>query len=152
MSGKTKADAAGHLFCAEYGLDWRVRPNEKWRKFGLPPLQAQVRHRLAHGLQTLFSYTWAHSIDDVSSDVHFVNVRPGVTPSGEDRGPSDYDIRHTFSGAASYDIPEPGGGIGRSLLGNWSTDSIVYVRSAPHGNIVMGRICLRRVSWRVRWV
>ena len=101
-------------------------------------LQAQVRHRLAHGLQTLFSYTWAHSIDDVFSDVHFVNVRPGVTPSGENRGPSDYAIRHTFSGAVSLRHTGARRGIWRSLLGNWSTDSIVYVRSAPHGNVVTG--------------
>jgi len=40
-------------------------------------LQAQFRHRLAHGLQTLFSYTWAHSIDDASSDVNYLNVPPG---------------------------------------------------------------------------
>src|SRR5579864_1195899 len=30
--------------------------------------QAQFRQRLAHGLQTLFSYTRAYAIDDVSSD------------------------------------------------------------------------------------
>src|ERR1700748_959334 len=27
-------------------------------------LQAQYRHRMSHGLQTLLSYTWGHSIDD----------------------------------------------------------------------------------------
>ena len=43
-------------------------------------LQAQFRHRLAHGLQTLLSYTWAHSIDDASSDAYFVNVPPGDSP------------------------------------------------------------------------
>ncbi len=38
-------------------------------------LQAQFRHRLALGLQTLFSYTWAHSIDDASSDAFYLNVK-----------------------------------------------------------------------------
>ena len=60
-------------------------------------LQAQFRHRFSHGLQSLFSHTWAHAIDNVSSDVYFVNTPPGV-PSNE-RGSSDYDIQHTFSGA-----------------------------------------------------
>src|SRR5205809_3387826 len=55
---------------------------------------AQYRHRLAHGLQTLFSYTWAHAIDDVSSDVFFLNVPPGASPSAGERGSSDHDIRH----------------------------------------------------------
>jgi hypothetical protein len=101
-------------------------------------LQAQFRHRLAHGLQTLFSYTWAHSIDDASSDAYYLNVPPGDSPSSQERGSSDYDIRHTFSGAVSYNIPAPGGWIWKSILGNWSTDSIVYARSAPPVNVVTG--------------
>jgi Carboxypeptidase regulatory-like domain/TonB dependent receptor len=101
-------------------------------------LQAQFRHRLAYGLQTLFSYTWAHGIDDVSSDVYFVNVPPGDTPSSGERGPSDNDIRQTFAGAISYEIPGPGSGIWRSVLGSWSTDSIIYARSAPPVNVVTG--------------
>jgi Carboxypeptidase regulatory-like domain/TonB dependent receptor len=101
-------------------------------------LQAQFRHRLAHGLQTLFSYTWAHSIDNASSDVNFLNVPPGSSASSQERGSSDYDIRQTFSGAISYNIPAPGSGIWRSVFGNWSTDSIIYVRTAPTVNVVTG--------------
>ena len=100
-------------------------------------LQAQYRHRLSHGLQTLLSYTWGHSIDDVSSDVNFQNVPLGQ--SSAERGPSDYDIRHTFSGAVSYDIPGPSGGVLKQILGNWSTDSIIYARSAPPVNVVTGQ-------------
>ena len=102
-------------------------------------LQAQFHHHLALGLQTLLSYTWAHSIDDVSSDVYFVNVPPGVEPPGEDRGSSDYDIRQTLAGAFSYDIPAPGTGIWNSILGHWSTDSIIYARSATPVNVVTGK-------------
>ena len=99
-------------------------------------LQAQFRHRLAHGLQTLLSYTWSHSIDDVSSDGNSANVPPGASSSN--RGSSDYDIRHTFSGAVSYNIPSPGSGVWQSIFGNWSTDSIVYDRTAPPVNVVTG--------------
>jgi len=102
-------------------------------------LQAQFRHRLAHGLQTLLSYTWAHSLDDVSSDVYYLSVPPGNTSPGQERGPSDYDIRHTFAGAVSYDIPGAGTGIVKSVLGNWSFDSIIYARSAPPVNVVTGQ-------------
>ena len=101
-------------------------------------LQAQFRHRLAHGLQTLLSYTWAHSIDDASSDAYYLHVPPGNSASSQERGSSDYDIRHTFSGAVSYDIPALGGGIWRSVFGNWSTDSIIYARTAPPVNVVTG--------------
>jgi hypothetical protein len=101
-------------------------------------LQAQFCHRLAHDLQTLLSYTWAHSIDDVSSDADYLNVPPDESPSSLERGSSDYDIRQTFAGAVSYDIPGPGSGIWNSILGNWSTDSIIYARSATPVNVVTG--------------
>jgi hypothetical protein len=101
-------------------------------------LQAQYRHRLSRGLQTLLSYTWGHSIDDVSSDANFQNVPLGRSPSSSERGPSDYDIRNTFSGAVSYDIPGPGSGVLKQVFGNWSTHSIIYVRSAAPVNVVTG--------------
>ena len=102
-------------------------------------LQAQFSHRMAHGLQTLLSYTWGHSIDDVSSDVYFLSVPPGDSPESGERGPSDYDIRNTFSGAVSYDIPGPREGAAKPILGGWSTDSIIYIRSAPPVNVVTGQ-------------
>jgi hypothetical protein len=102
-------------------------------------LQAQYRHRLSHALQTLVSYTWAHSIDDVSSDVNFQNVPLSKSPASVERGPSDYDIRHTVSGSVSYDIPRPRQGMLRQVFGSWSTDSIIYARSSPPVNLVTGK-------------
>src|SRR5271165_2405557 len=102
-------------------------------------LQAQYRHRLTHGLQTLLSYTWAHSIDNASSDAYYLHVPPGNSASSQERGSSDYDIRHSFSAAISYNIPAPGSGIWKSIFGNWSTDSIIYARTAPPVNIVTGQ-------------
>ena len=99
-------------------------------------LQAQYRHRVTHGLQTLLSYTWAHSIDDASSDAYYLNVPLG--DSSSERASSDYDIRQTFSAAISYNIPAPGSGIWKTIFGNWSTDSIVYARTAPALNVVTG--------------
>ena len=100
-------------------------------------LQAQYRHRLSNGLQTLLSYTWGHSIDDVSSDANYQNVPLGQSSS--ERGPSDYDIQNTFSGAVSYDIPGPNSGVLKQVFGSWSTDSIIYARSAPSVNVVTGQ-------------
>src|SRR5579863_5588263 len=99
-------------------------------------LQTQFRHRFTHGLQTLLSWTWAHAIDDVSSDVYFVSIPGQYVPFSQERGSSDYDIRHTFSGAISYNIPAPFRGLWKAVLGNWSTDSIIYARSAPPVNVV----------------
>ena len=105
---------------------------------GYNALQAQYRHRFSHGLQALLSYTWSHSIDDVSTDGYWVSVPPGAS-AVSNRGSSDYDIRHTFSGAISYDIPAPGTGMWKSIFGNWSTDSIIYARAAPPVNVVTGQ-------------
>jgi hypothetical protein len=102
-------------------------------------LQTQYRHRLAHGLQALVSYTWGHAIDDASSDVNFQHVPPGYPAASQERGSSDYDIRNTFSGALSYDIPGPNSGIWKLILGNWSTDSIIYARSSTPVNVVTGQ-------------
>jgi len=102
-------------------------------------LQAQYRHRMSHGLQTLVSYTWAHSIDDVSSDGNYANVPLSHTTPASERASSDYDIRHTFSAAVSYDIPSPGGRAVKHIFGSWSTDSIIYARSAPPVNVVTGK-------------
>ena len=102
-------------------------------------LQAQYRHHVSHGLQTLLSYTWGHAIDDVSSDVYFVSVPPDSPAGDQERGPSDYDIRNTFAGAVSYDIPGPRSGIAKPILEGWSTDSIIYARSAPTVNVVTGQ-------------
>jgi hypothetical protein len=99
-------------------------------------LQAQYRHRISHGLQTLVSYCWSHSIDDVSSDGAYVNVPLSVSVS--DRGPSNYDIRHTFSAAVSYYIPAPRTAVLKQIFRNWSTDFIIYARTAPPVNVVTG--------------
>jgi len=100
-------------------------------------LQAQFRHRFSYGIQALLSYTWSHSIDNVSSDSYIANVPPGAASS--DRGSSTYDIRQAFSGAVSYDIPAHGAGIWKSIFGSWSTDSIIYARTASPVNVVSGQ-------------
>jgi len=100
-------------------------------------LQVQYRHRLTHGLQALASYTWSHSIDDVSSDANFLNTPPGSSAVPE-RGSSDYDIRNTFAGAVSYSIRGPKQGWAKPILENWSVNTIVYARSAPPVNVVTG--------------
>ena len=102
-------------------------------------LQAEFRHRLTRGLQTLLSYTWAHAIDDDSSDAYFANVPPGEAPLSQERGSSDYDIRQTFSGAVSYNFPSIGRGIWKLITGNSSADAIVYARTAPPVNVVTGK-------------
>ena len=59
-------------------------------------LQVKFDRRVARGLQVLASYTWAHSIDDVSTNIYTQQPLWGN---------SDFDVRHSVSLAAVYSIP-----------------------------------------------
>ena len=89
-------------------------------------LQLQFQRRLSHGLQALASYTWSHSLDDASSDINI----------GLDHASSDFDLRHSFSSAITYDVPAPRSPFGRAVLGNWSIDTIVRSQSATPVDLI----------------
>ncbi|HEX3185369.1 MAG TPA: TonB-dependent receptor [Pyrinomonadaceae bacterium] len=102
-------------------------------------LQLQFRRRLSRGLQTLVSYTWSESQDNVSSDAAFLTPTDKIDPE-IDRGPSDFDIRHQLSAALSYDLPSPGfSGAGREILKDWAIDTIFTGRSGAPVNVVYTR-------------
>jgi hypothetical protein len=115
-----------------------ARCDAESRRFQLQRVSGAISPLRLARTQALLSYTWSHSIDDASSHANRVNVPPGQFSSVE-RPSSDYDIRNMFSGAVSYDIPTPSSGVLKQIFGNWSTDSIVYVRSAPPVNVVTGK-------------
>ena len=119
-------------------------------------LQVQFRHRLAHGLQTLLSYTWAHAIDERSASdvsIHLPNVPLGDSPS--ERGSSDYDIRETLSAAFSkkkYNTPcgRPASRIWKAIFGNAGRRIQSYTlthysaRECGHGTRSLPGYCLVR--------
>jgi hypothetical protein len=86
-----QADLVGNTATSDYGA-----------------LQIQFQRRLSRGLQTLASYTWAHSIDDASAGSigNGSALVPGIGARAN-RGASDFDIRNTFSMALTYDVPAP---------------------------------------------
>ena len=96
-------------------------------------LQIQYLRRMSHGLQALTSYTFAHSIDTASSSS--IGQNSNIFERGADprlnRGPSDFDVRHSLSAALAYEIPalakEPGFD---ALLSGWSVDNVFQVRTA----------------------
>jgi Carboxypeptidase regulatory-like domain/TonB dependent receptor len=100
-------------------------------------LQMQFQQRLSRGLQALASYTWSKSLDISSSSLGgTANVR-GIDPR-VDRGPSDFDVRHSFNTALTYNLPTPPiGSFGKALLGNWSIDTIITARSASPLDVVV---------------
>ena len=113
-------------------------------------LQLQFQRRLSRGLQGLASYTWSHSIDTGSagSDALVSNVLVPSAIGGSNRGSSDFDIRHTLSAGVTYEIPTLRlNELTDTLLGGWSLENIVQVRSGPPVDVLI-RACLRLISRR----
>jgi hypothetical protein len=96
-------------------------------------LQLQFNRRLSRKLQILTSYTFSHSIDDLSQEIvpflGFRSLSQYLNPN-RDRGPSDFDIRHSLNGAVIAELPSRKRGVAAALLRNWSANGIFFVRSA----------------------
>jgi len=106
-------------------------------------LQLKFQRRLFHGLQGLASYSFSHSIDIASTDAAFAEVDPlGSIPNPNiDRGDSDFDIRHSFSAAVIYELPTlRTRNVMHEILGDWSLNGFVIIRSAPPVDIVSAQI------------
>lgn len=102
-------------------------------------LQVKFDRRLSHGLQTLASYTFSHSIDNASTDVSDLDVNTPGPPRNPnvDRGNSSFDVRQSLTVGFSYAIPTPGSvHFVRAAFGGWSVDSFVLARSAPPVDLI----------------
>ena len=102
-------------------------------------LQLKFQRRLSRGLQGLASYAFSHSIDTASTDILSTNLStPGTIASPNvDRGNSDFDIRHSFTAGATYNLPSPvSRKVIQAVLGGWSLDGFVLARSASPVNVV----------------
>jgi Carboxypeptidase regulatory-like domain/TonB-dependent Receptor Plug Domain/TonB dependent receptor len=83
-------------------------------------LQIQFQRRLSRGLQVLASYTWSHSIDYGSTNLALPYIR----------GNSDFDVRHNFSSAVSYDLPNTyNNKFASALLHHWGLDGRFTART-----------------------
>jgi Carboxypeptidase regulatory-like domain/TonB dependent receptor len=105
--------------------------NADWSNYNA--LQLQFQRRMARGLQALASYTLAKSTDTNSDDTEgddFTTSLSAVNVAA-DLGPSDFDVRNSFSAAISWQIPSPHWDrLCDGLLRNWQADGIVRISSA----------------------
>ena len=93
-------------------------------------MQLQFRRRLSRGLQALASYTGSHAIELTSGETYLQAPAARIDPR-IDRGSADFDVRHSFSAAATYDIPAPfANRAARAFLGDWAVDAIFRARTA----------------------
>jgi hypothetical protein len=86
-------------------------------------LQVDLKKRFSHGLQMLHSYTWGHSIDDASG----LRVTSNSLNARLDRGNSEFDVKHRYSGSLVWDLPWFNGqrGFAGEVLGGWQVSSVL---------------------------
>jgi hypothetical protein len=84
-------------------------------------LLLKFQRRFADNFSFLNSYTFGQSIDFASDN------EAGITNTydlGYNRGPSDYDVKHTFSSSWVYELP-----LARNkVYGGWQMSGILYLR------------------------
>jgi hypothetical protein len=89
-------------------------------------LQNTLTARNYHGLDFVLGYTYAHAIDDLSSNWVAYLPQDSHNP-GRDRGSSDFDIRHRFTLSVTYTLPEKK--TRSQLLEGWQLNTIITMQS-----------------------
>jgi len=89
-------------------------------------LQTTLTARNYHGLDFVAGYTYAHAIDDLSSNWVAFLPQDSKHP-GQDRGSSDFDITHRFTLSVTYALPEKK--TWGQLLEGWQLNTIITMQS-----------------------
>jgi hypothetical protein len=121
--------------------------NTAWSNYDA--LQLQYRRPLSGRLQALVGYTWSHSLDNVSDD-GLQSTSHTVISGARDYANSSFDVRHSFSAAATFLLPSAAkSGVLSAVSRDWSINGVVVARSGFSFNAIAlgggpGGIALRR--------
>jgi hypothetical protein len=92
-------------------------------------LQVQYRRPLSKGVQALLNYSYSHSLDNASNDV-VAGVSNTVISAANDYGSSDFDVRQSFSGAVTWELPSTKhDSFLSAITKDWSLATIIVARS-----------------------
>ncbi len=101
-------------------------------------LEFQFQRRLSRGIQGLLSYTWSRSYDTVSDDFGgaTLDIPSKSINLANEYAPSDFDVRHSLSGALTLDLPAVSGPRVINLITKgWGLDSLLRFRTALPTNL-----------------
>jgi hypothetical protein len=121
--------------------------NTAWSNYDA--LQLQYRHPLSGRVQALVGYTWSHSLDNVSDD-GLQSTSHTIISGARDYANSSFDVRHSFSAAATFLLPSAAkSGVLSAVSRDWSINAVVVARSGFSFNAIAlgggpGGIALRR--------
>jgi len=94
-------------------------------------MQATLRLKNWHGLAGFAGYTWSKSLDDASDGIDFNSATVALPQDSNnlraEHGPSNFDTRHRFTAAFTYQIPRLAGP--RKLSEGWQVNTIVTAQS-----------------------
>jgi len=117
---------SGNAYSHYHGATFQYKTNNLWNK----------------GVNLNANYTWSHALDNLSSTftdsalgtssgAYYLGYLDGFNPK-LNYGNSDYDLRHRFVLAGSWEIPwmrASSNAIMRNVLGGWGLGSVVKWRS-----------------------
>jgi len=137
MQNINQAPLAGGLrpFFAQYPAYGDINQLNSVGNSNYNSLQTTFKIRTWHGLNTQFAYTWAHELDEVSA---YRGVIPLLsTDLKAEYGNGDFDTRHNFTAAITYNIP--GSSWGPKLLTHgWQVNSLLSFHTGQPFNITGG--------------
>jgi hypothetical protein len=104
--------------------------------------QAALERKWRGRFSYQFKYVWSKSLDDSSNGINrdFVNSDgvPTMFDYSLNRGPSDFDLTHTFGANFSWALPRLKGAAVDKVLGGWSVLGLAQVQTGPPFNPTIG--------------
>ena len=92
-------------------------------------LQVQYRRPLSSHVQALLNYTYSHSLDNVSDD-NVAGPSNTVIPATGDYASSSFDVRQSFSGAVTWNLPSTShDAVLSAITRDWALDSVIAART-----------------------
>ena len=89
----------------------------------------QYRRPLSGRVQALLNYTYSHSLDNVSGD-DVAGPSDTVISTQGDYASSDFDVRQSFSGAVTWELPSTKRtAVLSAVTRGWSLDTMVVART-----------------------
>lgn len=112
-----------------------------WSESFYNGLAMQVTKKMSHGLQFIGSYTWSHTIDDATAEVHTTDITPrrpqDSTDLRNDLSNSILDHPNRFTLALIYDMPFFKGSnwYMKNLIGNWTISPYYTYQSGQFATV-----------------
>ena len=97
-------------------------------------LESSLTKNLARGLQFLASYTFSKTLDTDGANINGTSAGNALTLGDQNSprqrwGRASFDRTHRLVFSGTWSLPGPGGGVKRTLVGNWSLAAIVTIQS-----------------------